>query len=286
MTSFSEDKLFKNINNQDARILLDIINIDTVKVKIWTKELRLLNPKDYVPDIILELDFENLIIELQSTRIDDEFSKRALTYVAIANKDKENDKYVNLMVLSTVEESKIVYYQFNEESVFSYRVVSLKDLDADEIIKTVEPKISNANDISGKELVLYALVPMIVGEDMEKYIKRAVQNLIQLKDSSDSIINLVFGVEWLIVDKFVENQEDRNILCDLLGDRMSLIYEYGERKEAKGKLEGIREGIREGKLEGIREILLSLINSGDSLSEISRKTGKSIEELEGILADN
>ena len=28
MTSFSEDKLFKNINNQDARILLDIINID------------------------------------------------------------------------------------------------------------------------------------------------------------------------------------------------------------------------------------------------------------------
>lgn len=285
MTSFSEDKLFKNINNQDARILLDIINIDTVKVKIWTKELRLLNPKDYVPDIILELDFENLIIELQSTRIDDEFSKRALTYVAIANKDKENDKYVNLMVLSTVEESKIVYYQFNEESVFSYRVVSLKDLDADEIIKTVEPKISNANDISGKELVLYALVPMIVGEDMGKYIKRLVQNLIQLKDSSDSIINLVFGVEWLIVDKFVENQEDRNILCDLLGDRMSLIYEYGERKEAKGKLEGIREGIREGKLEGWREILLSLINSGDSLSEISRKTGKSLEELEDILAD-
>ena len=101
----------------------------------------------------------------------------------------------------------------------------------------------------------------------------------------DSIIYLVFGVEWLIVDKFVENQEDRNILCDLLGDRMSLIYEYGEREEAKGKLEGIREGIREGKLEGWREILLSLINSGDSLSEISRKTGKSIEELEDILAD-
>lgn len=171
------------------------------------------------------------------------------------------------------------------KAFFFYRVVSLKDLDADEIIKTVEPKISNANDISGKELVLYALVPMIVGEDMEKYIKRVVQNLIQLKDSSDSIINLVFGVEWLIVDKFVENQEDRNILCDLLGDRMSLIYEYGERKEAKGKLEGIREGIREGKLEGWREILLSLINSGDSLSEISRKTGKSIEELEDILAD-
>lgn len=281
MTAFSEDKLFKNINNGDARILLDIINVDTVKVKIWTKELRLLDPKDYVPDIILELDFENLIIELQSTPVDDEFSKRGLSYVAIVNKDKENDKYVNLIVLSTVESSKIVYYHFNEESVFSYRVISLKDLDAEKIIKTVEPKIANDEKISGKELVLYALVPMIVDEDMEKYIKRVVQNLIQLRNSSDSIINLVFGVEWLIVDKFIWNEEDRNILCDLLGDRMSLIYEYGERKEAKGKIEGKIEGKREG----LREILSCLVNSGDSLNEISKKTGKPVEELERILAD-
>lgn len=285
MTAFSEDKLFKNINNEDARILLDIINVDTVKVKIWTKELRLLDPKDYEPDIILELDFENIIIELQSTPVDDEFSKRGLSYVAIVNKDKENDKYVNLIVLSTVESSKIVYYHFNEESVFSYRVISLKDLDAEKIIKTVEPKIANDEKISGKELVLYALVPMIVDEDMEKYIKRVVQNLIQLRNSSDSIINLVFGVEWLIVDKFIWNEEDRNILCDLLGDRMSLIYEYGERKEAKGKIEGKIEGKREGKREGLREILSCLVNSGDSLNEISKKTGKPVEELERILAD-
>ena len=75
MTSFSEDKIFKNINNEDARILLDIFDVKSVKVKIWTKELRLLDPKDYVPDIILELDFENLIIEIQSTTVNDEFSK-------------------------------------------------------------------------------------------------------------------------------------------------------------------------------------------------------------------
>lgn len=97
MTTFTEDKLFKNINNKDAKILLEIIDVDTVKVKIWTKELRLLDPKDYIPDIILELDFENLIIELQSTKVDDDFSKRALTYVAIANRDKDNDKIVNLL---------------------------------------------------------------------------------------------------------------------------------------------------------------------------------------------
>jgi hypothetical protein len=44
---------------------------------------------------------------------------------------------------------------------------------------------------------------------------------------------LVFGIEWLIVDKFVENENTRNILQDLLGDRMSMIHEYVEMKKIK-----------------------------------------------------
>lgn len=181
MTSFSEDKIFKNINNEDARILLDIFDVKSVKVKIWTKELRLLDPKDYVPDIILELDFENLIIEIQSTTVNDEFSKRALTYVAVANRDKDNDKDMELIVLSTAEESKIVKYRFNKDSVFTYRVVNLKDLDASEIMQAVESKIQKDIEIESKGLVLYALIPVIVGKDMEKYIRRVVHNLLQVE---------------------------------------------------------------------------------------------------------
>lgn len=56
-----------------------IIEVESVKVKIWTKELKLLDPKEYVPDLILELDFENTIFEMQSTPVDDDFSKRELT---------------------------------------------------------------------------------------------------------------------------------------------------------------------------------------------------------------
>jgi len=272
MTSFSEDKIFKNINNEDARILLDIFDVKSIKVKIWTKELRLLDPKDYVPDIILELDFENLIIEIQSTPVNDGFSKRALTYVAVANRDKDNDKDMELIVLSTAEESKIVKYRFNKDSVFTYRVVNLKDIDASEIMRTVESKIQKDIEIESKELVLYALIPVIVGKDMEKYIKRVVHNLLQVENATESVKNLSYGIEWLIVDKFVSDVEYRQILCDLLGDRMSLIYEYGERKEKKGRDEGIKE------------ILVSLLNSGDSLSDISQKTGKSIKELEEILS--
>lgn len=140
MTSLSEDKIFKNINGEVARILRDIMDVKTVKVKIWTKELRLLDPKDYVPDIILELDFENLIIGIQSTPVDDEFSKWALTYVAATNMDKDNDKDVNLIVLSTAEESRTVIYEFSKDSVFTYRIVNLRDLDAEEILMELSQK--------------------------------------------------------------------------------------------------------------------------------------------------
>ena len=281
MTSFSEDKIWKNISNQDAKILLEILDVETAKVKIWTKELRLFDPKDYVPDVILELDFENLIIELQSTTVDEEFSKRGLTYVAVGNRAKDNDKEINLIVLTTAEESKTVRYNFNRNSVFVYNVVNLRDLDAEEIMDTVEPKIKKGLKIDAKELILYALVPMIKGKDMEKYIKRIVHNLLQVTDISEAIKNLSYGIEWLTVDKFVKDEEYRNILCDTLGDRMTLIYEYGDRREQRGR----EEGIEKGREEGIKEIILSFINSGTPLSEISQKTGKSIEELNEILKD-
>ena len=76
MTSFTEDKIWKNIGNNDVRILLNIVDVESEEVKIWTEELRLLDPRDFVSDLILELDNENLIMEMQSTPVDDNFSKR------------------------------------------------------------------------------------------------------------------------------------------------------------------------------------------------------------------
>ena len=76
---------------------------------------------------------------------------------------------------------------------------------------------------------------------------------------------------------------------------MSLIHEYGERKEQKGRLEGIEEGrligieegrleaIEEGRLEGIKSIILKFYDSGMSVSEISERSGMSISEINDII---
>ena len=60
---------------------------------------------------------------------------------------------------------------------------------------------------------------------------------------------------------------------------MSLIHEYGERKEQKGRLEGIEEG----RLEGIKSIILKFYDSGLSVSEISERSGMSISEINDII---
>ena len=69
MAEFQEDMLFKNVSDEDACILLDIMGKRSERTKVWTKELRHIDPTNYKPDLILELDDENLIIEFQSTKV-------------------------------------------------------------------------------------------------------------------------------------------------------------------------------------------------------------------------
>ena len=54
---------------------------------------------------------------------------------------------------------------------------------------------------------------------------------------------------------------------------MSLLQEYGNRKE------------KQGKDKGIKEIIQKFLNSGTTLEEISKKTGKTTQELNQILND-
>lgn len=77
MTEFQEDMIFKDIAEEDIEILLEIVHKNSKFKKIWTKELRHIDPSTYKPDLIIELDNENLILEFQSTYVDNDFSRRA-----------------------------------------------------------------------------------------------------------------------------------------------------------------------------------------------------------------
>ena len=298
MTEFQEDMLFKNVSEEDIQILLEILEKESESANIWTKELRLLDPTTYKPDLIIELDDENLIIEFQSTEVNDKFSKRAHTYVAITDQKKENDKEVNIEVISTAENSKQISYRVNRLNTFRYNVIGFEKYDGEKIIKYVEEKLENNMKITSKDNIYLSLAPLMdkkKNNNISEKIKRVVDLLIELNKTNPPGNKLSFGITWLLVDKFVKDSELRNLLIDVLGEKMSAIYEYGERKEQKGiekgRKEGIKEGMKEGMKEGIKEgkkeekeeIIHKLYESGMTPEEISKRLKTDLEKIKKII---
>lgn len=275
MAEFQEDMLFKNVSDEDASILLGFLGKKSKKVNVWTKELRHVDPKFFKPDLILDLDDENLILEFQSTEVDDDFSRRGHSYVAITDQNKKNDKEVNLAVLSTAEDSKIVEYRVNKLNTFKYEIFSLGDLDSDEIINNVKNKLKHNQIPDAKEIILLSLVPLSKkGKNISEYIYKVFKILIKLKDMTISQKDLAFGIVWLTTDKFVEDPLERNIICDLLGVRMSLIHEYGENK------------YNDGKDDGIEQIIENLLKSGEDAESIAEKANVPLEKVLEIKEKN
>ena len=261
MVEFQEDMIFKNVSDEDASILLEILGIESEKVKVWTKELRHIDPTNFRPDLILQLDNENLIVEFQSTPVDDKFSRRAHSYVAITDQHKKNDKEVNLAVLSTAEDSKIVEYKYNKLNSFRYVVVGLNDLDTGEIINTVENKLKDKKIPTSREVILLSLVPLSKkGSNIGVYIDRVVKLISKLKNLTISQLNLALGILWLTTDKFVKDALERSSICAMLGDKMSLMHEYGEDKYEKGMEQ--RE----------EQIIVNWLKSGDGPEIIAQKS--------------
>ena len=261
MVEFQEDMIFKNVSDEDASILLEILGIESEKVKVWTKELRHIDPTNFRPDMILQLDNENLIVEFQSTPVDDKFSRRAHSYVAITDQHKKNDKEVNLAVLSTAEDSKIVEYKYNKLNSFRYVVVGLNDLDTGQIINTVENKLKDKKIPTSREVILLSLVPLSKkGSNIGVYIDRVVKLISKLKNLTISQLNLALGILWLTTDKFVKDALERSSICAMLGDKMSLMHEYGEDKYEKGMEQ--RE----------EQIIVNWLKSGDGPEIIAQKS--------------
>ena len=93
-----------------------------------------------------------------------------------------------------------------------------------------------------------------------------VDNLSELRNASFSLMELSFGIEWMIVEKYVDDDELRNIFCDLLGDKMSLIHEYGKRKEQQT----------------LKNVVVNLLESGMSCEEISQRIKMPFEDVLAI----
>lgn len=208
------------------------------------------------------------------------FHEEPNSYVSITDQKKKNNKEVNLYVISTVEKSKIVSYPVNKLNTFKYEIIGNDFFNGEKIINEIEEKYNQNLKITQKESIYFSLAPIMTKNgNIEKNIKRTVNILITLNDLSPSTKNLCYGIQWLLTDKYIMDKKLRNLLLDLLGDKMSAIYEYVERKEKIAMQKGMQKGMQEG----MQKVLIKLYNSGMSINEISEKTDLDIEQVKELL---
>lgn len=266
MVHQSEDQLFKYATKEDGFGLLKLLKESNANIKeidfksenltYNPTELIELDPKIYKTDMILELDHLIVLTEFQSTIVKTIDEKRYRLYTALVDYAKRNNKPLILIVISTAEKTKIKQYKINKDCVFTIPIVSLKDFDGDKIINNIENKIKNNQKITRHEMLNLALAPFMSSKKpLDKQIEKTVKTLDEVRKSMKCSSDFVFGIELLIVEKFIKNERQHKKLTNILRDTMKIIdewrqedYENGEKRRKRRRKNKYRKKYAKRKL--------------------------------------
>ena len=284
MVHQSEDQLFKYATKEDGIGLLKLlkesnanikeINFESENLTYNPTELVELDPKIYKTDMILELDHLIVLTEFQSTIVKTPDEKRYRLYTALVDYAKRNNKPIILIVISTAEKTKINEYKINKDCVFTIPIVSLKDFDGDKIINNIENKIKNNQKITRHEMLNLALAPFMSSKKpLNKQIEKTVKTLDEVRKSMKCSSDFVFGIELLIVEKFIKNERQHKKLTNILRDTMKIIDEWRQEDYENGKKE---EKINTAK---------NMLKENYSIKQIAKITQLNIESIKQIKAE-
>lgn len=284
MVHQSEDQLFKYATKEDGFGLLKLLKESNANIKeidfesenltYNPTELVELDPKIYKTDMILELDHLIVLTEFQSTIVKTIDEKRYRLYTALVDYAKRNNKPLILIVISTAEKTKIKQYKINKDCVFTIPIVSLKDFDGDKIINNIENKIKNNQKITRHEMLNLALAPFMSSKKpLDKQIEKTVKTLDEVRKSIKCSSDFVFGIELLIVEKFIKNERQHKKLTNILRDTMKIIDEWRQEDYENWKKE---EKINTAK---------NMLKENYSIKQIAKITQLNIESIKQIKAE-
>ena len=288
MVHQSEDQLFKYATKEDGFGLLKLLKESNANIKeidfesenltYNPTELIELDPKIYKTDMILELDPLIVLTEFQSTIVKTIDEKRYRLYTALVDYAKRNNKPLILIVISTAEKTKIKQYKINKDCVFTIPIVSLKDFDGDKIINNIENKIKNNQKITRHEMLNLALAPFMSSKKpLDKQIEKTVKTLDEVRKSMKCSSDFVFGIELLIVEKFIKNERQHKKLTNILRDTMKIIDEWRQEDYENGK----KEGKEEEKINTAKNML----KENYTIKQIATITQLNIESIKQIKAE-
>ena len=128
---------------------------------------------------------------------------------------------------------------------------------------------------------------MTLETTLEEHLEKTVQTLNKLRNSIKEESKFVFTLVWMLVDKFIADDEMRKRLSNILSDNMRLLEECMQRKYDEGKQEGEKNieerekrGFERGWDEKGLKVAKNLLKEDLSLELISKATNMPVGQLE------
>ena len=273
----SKDAAFKFISRDNLKELLDIvkfdlgIEIDPEEVEVLTSETVAIEPSLMRPDYIIKIGNFIIMIEFESSRITTKKKKLFKLYIASYDyKKNDDDNKIIFLVISTKEKSKMSEYSINDWDSFKFPILSLQDLDKEEIINNIETKIKNNDTYTNRELLELAITP-ILEDDRQSIInqfRETKEIMARVNYPNEEIKTSAYGVILMLSNMYFDELDP--IRKEIQGDMM-------------GKVDCVMEAIENGKKDNSIEIAVNFLkNSNDSLEMISECTGLPLEKVKEL----
>lgn len=289
----SKDASFKFISKKHLRILFAILDInfgmdlDFSDVEVLTSEEVAIEPSLMRPDYIVKIGNIIFMIEFESSFVGTKKKKLFKLYISAYDfKNNDENNQIIFFVVSTKEKTKMAQYSINDWDSFVFPVLSLEDLDKEEIINNIETKIENNGEFQDKELLEFALTP-ILGNDKAEIVQQfeEANDLLSLINfPNEEIKSSVYGILLMLSSMYFDELDPirKKIQRDIMG-KVDCVTEACNESFDRGKEQGIEQGIEKGMNDSKVEIACKLLTDGKySLEEISDITDLHLSRLEEL----
>lgn len=271
---FHEDAIFKNNGEIYGQDLIEIVNIKGELIKLHQTESSIIDPKMYKPDLIMELKDKIIIFEFQSTRVDTRDKRRFRFYTALFDHVKiKSKKPIEVHVLSTIEKEQVKWYNVSSQARFLIYIHSLKNINGDKLINSMNTKIGNNQKLTTKDLLMISLLCFMESEkSLDINILNSAVTITNIPDLNEDIGQFVKGVVLMLCDKFVKDKSLNTTISNIVGGNMKIVEDYAQRV-AKRKVD-----------EKLEEIVINLRKKGFSIDEIVETVEVSLDFVKKTLS--
>lgn len=242
-----EDKLMKQLSERGINVLLKRLNIPIKIVKRLNTELILDNLELRLDFLGLTEDNQLVNIEFQSTKLRTKDKERIGSYALLARIKEQ--KCIDSIIISTpnLVEKNSLNYHINKNCVFEIHQYSLKDENGDKIQEELVKKVENNEKFSEEDICDFILCPLMSTKRKIEDVIEINVNLLRKINTSSENLDFISSMMFLIISKFVNDDEKQEYLWRKLKMKISLIDKICDTM--------FKEGIENNKIEIAKDML-------------------------------